>query len=323
MKRFLFGVLLTSLVSLAADASDKSPLTGQYAAKFDHAVELLDGYRGNTSDLEVALTELSEVLNVYPRHAPSYREMARYSLMRGDNSSLPFSTGSMGAADAFVKKAIEINPNYAEAFVLRGHLFRLMDRHEDALAALRKAEALGTTDPWLQNNWADLLLDEGKFEEAARRYRKVIASETGNKKAMAAAIEGLVRYYTNVGNLDQADLMYRKGIEFEPKSAWGYGNYAQFLLCQRDDYESSIARSRQALSLMSYGVGRYWLAAALYRKWAAEFTSGGTSAKGREYFLEAQAIYPDATQIARDANECPPLRRITEALVRSKAGTSR
>jgi len=242
--------------------------------------------------------------------------------MRGHINSLRFQTGSLEAADASIKKAIEIDPHYAEAFVLRGHLYRLMGRHQEALAALEKAEKLGTTDPWLQNNWADLLIDEGKYEEAARRYRNVIDSQTGNKKAMGSAFEGLIRHYTSVGKLDQADAMYRKRIEFEPNAAWGYGNYAQFLLCQKDDYENSITRSRQALNIMNYGVGRFWLAAALYRKWA-QSAIAGTNDKGTQYFLEAQAISPSPNKIAGYAGNCPPVQFIAKALALSKTEANR
>lgn len=322
MKQFLVsGAILILCAASTAVATEKSTLQAPYVTKFNHAVGLLDGYRGDTSVLEAARAELDEVLKGYPRHAPAYREKARYFIMRGHISSLQFQPGSLEAADSSIKKAIEIKPNYAEAFVLRGHLYRLMDRHQDAVGALEKAEKLGTADPWLQNNWADLLIDEGKHEAAAQRYRKVIESKTQNKKAMGSAYEGLIRYYTGVGKLDQADEIYRKKIDFEPNAAWGYGNYAQFLLCQRDDYENSIARSRQALNIMNYGVGRYWLASALYRKWAQHAITGAIDG-GRQYYLEAQAIYPDSNEIIANANTCPPLRFIAQALARGKGGAN-
>lgn len=322
MKQFLvFGAILISCVASAATAADWSTLKTADETKFNHAVGLLDEYRGDTSALETAGAELDEVLREYPRHAPAYREKARYFIMRGHISSLRFQPGSLEAADSSIKKAIEINPNYAEAFVLRGHLYRLMDRHQDAVGALERAEKLGTTDPWLQNNWADLLIDEGKYDAAAERYRKVSDSKTQNKKAMGSAYEGLIRYYTRVENLDQADEIYRKKIDLEPNAAWGYGNYAQFLLCQRDDYENSITRSRQALNIMNYGVGRYWLAAALYRKWAQHAITGAVD-DGRQYYLEAQAIYPDPNEIVANAKTCPPLRFVAQALARSKGGAN-
>ena len=309
-------LLLHLLPSVAADAPLKEPLLSRY----QHAVELLNGYRGSAADLEAARAELSAVLDANPGYAPAHREMARYLIMSGHIRARNFRPGSLQAADAYISRAIAINPDFAEAFVLRGHLYRLMGRHQDAIAALTRAEQLGTSDPWLQNNWADLLIDEGKYEEAARRYRAVIDSKTPNKKAIAAAFEGLSDYYEAQNRFDEADEIYRKQIEFEPNTAWTYGNYAKFLLCQRDDYDRSIVRAREALQIMDYGVGRFWLASGLYRKWAKEVI-GGTPEKGVPYYSEAQKIYPDVDQIASYTRACPPLAAVRMALDLSRRDT--
>lgn len=316
-RRIVLGAILAVAMAFAAIAAGETKLQRIHAAKFEQAVKLLDDYRGNTASLEQARSALDEVLKANPLFAPAHREKSRYFIMRGYINTVRFQPGALEAAAASLDKAIELKPNYAEAYVLRGHLYRLMGRHRDALAALEKAERLGTTDPWLHNNWADLLLDEGKFEAAAARYKKVIEGKTQNKKAVAAAFEGLIRYYRSTRNLDRADEIYRKQIAFEPGSAWSYGNYANFLLCEKDDYENAIVRSRQALKIMDYGNGRYWLAAALYRKWANGVVSGNGDER---YFLEAQKFYPDPNRIAAHAANCPPLRFVSQALARSKNG---
>lgn len=190
-------------------------------------------------------------------------------------------------------------------------------RHQQALDALRTAEKLGTQDPWLQNNWADLLIDEGNYEAAASKYRKVIDSRTPNKKAKSAAFDGLINYYSGTGKLDETDQTYRKLLAFEPGSAWNYGNYARFLLCWKDDYDGAITRSRQALDIMDYGVGRYWLAAGLYRKWA-QYVLHGDPGAGKAYFLEASAIYPDPNEVVAGAQGCPAVQLIGTALERGK-----
>lgn len=320
----IVALLLTSCASSvenvptkqATNVSVTSTVAAPDPTKFNHAVALLNGYSGDTSTLESARAELESILKVNLRYAPAHREMARYFIKRGHISYQHFQSGSLEAAESSLKKAIEINPNYAEAFVLFGHLYRLMNRPQDALAALEKAEKLGTVDPWLQNNWADLLIDDAKYEEAAGRYRKVIDSKTPDKNAMGAAFQGLISYYSSVGKLDQADEVYKKQLELDPGVAWSYGNYAHFLLCQRGDYDASISRSREALKIMDYGIGRYWLAAALYRKWAQSVLAGNAEA-GKPYFTEAQTLYPDPRQIViRDLSNCPPLMRISDAWMR-------
>jgi Tfp pilus assembly protein PilF len=302
-------LLLQASLPVAADSLTKEALLSKYR----NAVELIDGYRGNSAELEAAHAELSAVLDANPGYAPAHREMARYLILRGYIRGRTFRPGSLEAADAYISRALEIDPGFAEAFVLRGHLYYLMGRHQDAVAALTKAEQLGTSDPWLQNNWASLLIDERKYEEAARRYRAVIDSKTPNKKAIAAAFEGLTDYYKAQRRFDEADEIYRKQIEFEPTTAWTYGNYAKFLLCLRGDHDRSIVQAREALQIMDYGVARYWLASGLYKKWAKEVI-GGTPEKGGPYYAEAQKIYPDVYRIASNTRECPPLAEVRTAL---------
>lgn len=316
MKQFTVAALLVLFVVPALGAPKEARLPSQYAMKFSHAVKLLDAYNGNGAVLEEARAELSEVQKAYPRYAPAYRENARYMIMRGHINSQQFQPGSLEAADVSLKNALDINPNYAEAFVLYGHLYKLMGRNQDALRALQTAEKLGANDPWLQNNWADLLVAEGKFEEAARRYRKVIDSQTTNQKALGTAFDGLINYYTAMDKLNEADEMYQKRISFQPDGAWGYGNYAQFLLCRKGEFDGSIVQSRKALAIMNYGVARYWLAAALYGKWA-QSTVKGTSDTAK-YLVEAQALYADPREFVRNTGRCPSLSVIAEALDRSK-----
>jgi Tfp pilus assembly protein PilF len=297
----------------ALTAAEKPALQAEDAAKLKHAAALLDAYRGDASSLAAAGAEIDRVIAANPRHAPAYRELARYRMMSGHIKAFDFQPGSLEAADAALAKAIEIDPAYAEAYVLRGQLYRLLGRRDDALAALQKAESLGTSDPWLQNNWADLLLDDGKFAEAAARYRKVVDSKTTNMKAMIAAIEGLIDYYSNAGQVDKMDELYRRQIELEPRAARTQTGYAQFLLCQKGDYEASIARSRQALALESSEAGRYWLAAGLYLKWAQSVIDKKAEA-GKTYYDQAQAIYPGVDEVLGNASSCPPLDTIAKAI---------
>ena len=317
MKQFTVAAVLVLVLAPAFGAPKETKLPTKYAMKFGHAVKLLDAYNGNGAVLEEARAELYEVQKAHPRYAPAYRETARYMIMRGHINSLQFQPGSLEAADLSLKQALDIDPNYAEAFVLYGHLYKLMGRNQDALRALLKAEKLGSSDPWLQNNWADLLIEDGKFEEAARRYRKVIDSQTKNQKATGTALEGLIKYYTAVGKLNEADEMYQKKISFQPDGAWGYGNYAQFLLCRKGEIDGSIAQSRKALAIMDYGVGRYWLAAALYGKWG-QSTLQGTPDMAAKYLVEARALYSDPSEFVRNAGSCPPLGVIAHALALSK-----
>ena len=311
-KRFQLLLVLSLIFGTTGYASVADDSAGLRAK--DHlarAIDLLDTYRGDSTKLETAKTLLEEIVQKDPDNAAAFRELARYYIMRGHISYQDFRPGSLDAAEASVKKALEINPDYAEAYVLAGHLYRLMKRPVDARNALSRADALGTEDPWLQNNWADVLLDDGKYEEAAQRYQKVIDSETNNQKAMVVAFEGLGAYYKSIGRLDEADAIYRKTIAYEPESAWNHGNYAQFLLCMRDDYETAMEQAARALQIMNYGVGRNILASALYRKWADQIMKGETVAANESFANAAAKASGSPTQIvASICGNCAALKAV-------------
>lgn len=315
----LFSLLVAILIVVfsnicsAAGTPAQPMLDTAAAARLARVVELLDTYRGDSSSLAEAEMNLNALLKSHPRLAPAYRERARLLIMQGHLHSEIFRPGSLEAADAALNKSLALNPKYAEAYVLRGHLYRLMGRTKAAYAALEMAEKLGTTDPWLQNNWADLLIDDDKHDEAAARYQKVIDSNTSNRKAMASALEGMIDYYVRTGRNDKAGEMHRRNIEFDPGVAWAHGNYAQFLLCRTYDVDASIVQSREALKLMDYGVGRYWLAAALYIKWSRRVVVGRPE-EGKDFFAEASELYPDVAGIAARSGSCRILSGLEPAL---------
>src|SRR5712691_11572272 len=115
MKRLLILSTIAILCSTSAvtaqtsTSAEQSNPSASYLAKFNHAVGLLDGYRGDSVSLEAARDELDSVLKVSPRFAPAYRELGRYFIMRGHMSSLRFQPGSLEAAESSIKKALEIN----------------------------------------------------------------------------------------------------------------------------------------------------------------------------------------------------------------------
>ncbi|HEU4664374.1 MAG TPA: tetratricopeptide repeat protein [Dokdonella sp.] len=303
-----------------AEPARKPELSEADAAKLRHAASLLDAYRGDDAKpLEAAHSELDEVVEANPRYAPAWRELARYRMMSGHTGGAEFAPGALEGADEALARAIASDPGYAAAYVLRGQLYRLMKRPDDAVAALKKAESLGSHDPWLHNNWADLLLDEGKFTEAAEHYRKVADDTAAPVKARLAATEGLIEFYLDGGDLDRADGMFRSLIALEPGSARGHTAYAQFLLCQREDYEGAIARARDGLRVENQDAARYWLAAALYRRWAQAVVVDGKPDAGKASFAEAQAIFPGVEEVAANAATCPALDFVAQALSRQAA----
>ena len=140
-------------------------------ADFSRARNILDSWRGQGEKLSEADALLRSVIQQDSNFAPAYREYGRLYVMTGYINYDNFKEGSLSPAEASILKSIEIEPNYADSYVLLGHLYTNMKRYNDAQNALVKAEKIGTNSPWLQVNWGALLIEQEQYEEALKRYR--------------------------------------------------------------------------------------------------------------------------------------------------------
>lgn len=266
-----------------------APINLKQRAAIAKAAELLDSWRGDSSVLKTAKQKLDDILRADPNAAPAHREYARYHIMSGHISGTTVKPASLAAAEHSLNEAIRLNPTYAEAYVLRGHLYYLQNRLTDAMDALNKAKEIGTTDPWLALNSADVFMALGRLDEAASSYQSVVASGTKNSKAMLVALDSLILFYESSEQFQKLEEAHQQKIAYNPKAAWSYGNYGAFLLCTKDDAEASIVQFRKALELMNYRMAHSGLAAALYRKLAmgtADIYQNGTD----ELIREAQSL---------------------------------
>lgn len=288
---FALSAIVYCAASFAQQTSGSVPtrVSPSQSAALTEVVALLDSWRGDPAVLHSARLKLDHILRSSPGVAEAHREYARYHIMSGYISGNKVAPASLAAAERSLNEALRLNPKYAEAYVLAGHLYFLRDELPQAMDALAKARAIGTSDPWLPLNTADIMIAQGRLDEAASNYETVIASGTTNRKAMLAAFSGLIRYYERTGQTQNADRTHQKQIAYEPDSAWLHGNYAAFLLCTKDDFETAIVRFRIALNQMNYGMARSGLAAALYRKWASG-SRLGESADSSALFNEAQRL---------------------------------
>ena len=320
MVRWLAALLLLFSVRLYS-AEWYSPVVALYQERnselfeqYEQARELNDAWRGEGAYLDEARRILDSIVQSDNRFAPAYFEIGRLEIMDGYINNTKFSEGSLEAAEAAILKAIELEPDYAEAHALLGHLYTRSGNYEAARSSLEKAEFIGTKSPWLNINWGDLLVRVGEHEAAFDRYMQVIEDGTDNRKAYSSALTGVQRYYEQAGELDLADEWYRKELEYEPESAWSWGNYAAFQLYSLGDEDGAIASAETALGIMDYGMGRMTLACALYTKWARLMDEGSSGNEAAQYFSRAYQSYKNIDRAAMTLNSYEPTRFAGERL---------
>jgi Tfp pilus assembly protein PilF len=284
--------------------SDEIRLENQKELK--QARDSLDSWSGQREILSKAKNTLDHIIATDSQNYLALKELARYYIMDGYINSISvgncgrkysvgrYTAGCLEGAEKILKDALRLNPNYAEGYVLLGHLNFQERRLDDARVALSKAQSLGTDDPWLHLNWADVLIASGQLDEAANRCRLVLKNGTKNKKALIAAYECLIKYHRNRKESQKVSELYQAMLEINPTNAWTRGNYADFLRTDVGKFDDAITYAREALRIMNYGVGRRILAESLYGKWADLIVNQKKSEiEAQQYYDEAFRLYPN------------------------------
>lgn len=307
MFKYLFILLIAMFLATIFANDWVSPIDKKYLdknqelfSKFDEAREILNSWGGQREKLLKSDSLLREILEKDTEYAPAHREYGRLYIMAGFVNYDNFKEGSLNPSEASILKSLEIEPDYADSYVLLGHLYTKMKRYKEAAIALRKAEEIGTEIPWLQLNWADLFKKQNKYSKAMQHYKNVVKNGTNNRKAYASALSGVTTMHRYMNEYDNANEGYKEQLKYSSDDAWTWGNYSSFLLFTYKDVDGAIEKGSKAIQIMNYGMGRFTLGCALYTKWAMLKDNPATALQAQQYFEQAWSIYPYPEKIIKE-----------------------
>ncbi|MET0752239.1 MAG: trypsin-like peptidase domain-containing protein [Pyrinomonadaceae bacterium] len=112
----------------------------------------------------------------------------------------------------FFEKAVDIDPNYAEAWYQAGFCFGMLGRHAEALKASRQAARL--RPEWAQTfvNIGASSFALGQYKDAAEAYRQASKLDTDNADIQYALGLSL----NKLGKTDEEILAYRRALYIKP-----------------------------------------------------------------------------------------------------------
>ncbi|WP_269603954.1 sulfotransferase family protein [Prochlorococcus marinus] len=128
--------------------------------------------------------------------------------------------GSLKEAELSCRKAIEINPYFAEAHSNLGIILRDLGKLQEAELSCRKAIEINPYYAEAHSNLGNVLIDLGKLQEAEISYRKAIKIKPNYAKGYYN-LGGILRDY---GEFQDAELSTRKAIEINPNFAEAHSN---------------------------------------------------------------------------------------------------
>ena len=118
-------------------------------------------------------------------------------------------------AEAMYRRALELNPNYATAYIWYGELLRnYLGRFEEALALDRKAAELDPLSASIILGVGFDLESLGRFDEALARYQRALEVDPGFAQAYQAI--GKHHYLSVSGKLDEGMVWFAKAISLDP-----------------------------------------------------------------------------------------------------------
>jgi len=217
-------------------------------------------------------------------------------------------------AEAILRVSLESSPDYATNHVLLGHVYVQKKNYDKAKLELQIAYDLDSADPWLDYNWARMLNATKQSDEALKLYNKVVASDANqnNHKLLLAALENMEGIYKhqrenlsvspNAEIVDELETVYKKMLTIDAERSSYHKEYAEFLLCWRDDYKTSLKHAQKALKLRNHSWTRRIYGASLYRKWAEDISHGRPDA-GQKAYDRAWAVYPYPEDVPM-SNDC-------------------
>jgi adenylate cyclase len=132
-------------------------------------------------------------------------------------SAVMMLSGDLDRAQAFVDRALSLDPNNAWAWARRGFLMIYRGDHQAATESFERAIALSPLDPFSYNSYAGLAVAAfaaGDADKAVEWMRRVLSERVG----MAWAERDLAAFLAAAGRLDEAKAAVRRLLAAHPKT---------------------------------------------------------------------------------------------------------
>jgi serine/threonine-protein kinase len=214
---------------------------------------------------------LLDLIRQHPEN-PVYRAELCHALAEQDR---------FAKAEAAVRKAIVLDPNYADAHRSLGNIFYLQQKYIEAEAAFRKAIVL-------KPDFAAAYCNLGVVLNALERYAE---AEAAARKAIGLEPDLAIAYNTlGVALKDQkqyaaAEAALLKAIALQPNFADFYANLGSVLI-ERKNFTSAVVALNTAISLRPN--------ADEYTNLGISLTSLQKHVQAEEAFQKAIALQPDS-----------------------------
>jgi len=248
-------VEITKARSIALEAYHHAAGNPLDADARKEALEILSKARAlDPNEAEIYLAETIMVLQ------DGYRVGAWYK-------ASAYHDGVVDTAMYKVNSAINADPQYYKSYAILAWMYIVKSNYEKAEELLEKSYSLKQDNFYYWLYKGTLSQEKKEYAEAQKYYdiAEGYASIEGNQSLIRTRKRDLAKL---TGNLAEAERLYLDDISRDPDSAYSYGNYAGFLLCN-GRFDEAVEYYEKAISIAPYPLVIFGLQVAKMRNEAA------------------------------------------------------
>jgi tetratricopeptide (TPR) repeat protein len=179
-------------------------------------------------------------------------------------------------AEGMFRKAIELNSKDADIYINLGYLFAEENRQQEAEEMFRKAIELNSKDAGVYHYLGYFLSEENRQQEAEEMYRKSIelgSKDTDTYVNLGYLLSSKTNFLLSSENRQQeAEEMFRKAIELNPKDVGGHYGLG-ILLSRQNKINEAVEAFQNAVELDKKDVSLHVSLASMYKKLGEKETS--------------------------------------------------
>ena len=228
-----------------------------------------------------------------------------------NQGAILLSKGDLQRAEFEFKTAIELSPDYAEAYSNLGLVYKLENKLDEALANFKKATECNPNYASAYNHMGAVYITQQKYDDAIKVIRTAMTKDRAFADAyynMGLAYLGLYAQgnYTDTGKRDQAEMLLKRATELNPKLVDVHTTLAQLYL-DKGDTEKALIRQRLAVELDPNNI-------ASWKKMGEIYERAGDKEKAKLSFNRAKELKDAPQKIAASQAEA-------QAVAEFQAGT--
>lgn len=178
--------------------TDPSKLKTEEQIEYKKIVTTLEDIKWEHEALQELGIRIDGFIKSEQNFLPIYIEKVRFYLIYGYyvNQYKEYNIKALNIIHDLIRK----EPDYPKAYVLGGHIYSNLGDINNAVRYLKKAESLGTDDPWLYLNFAVVYEKSSQYNKALSSALQGLIYSTDNSDTLLAAID-LISKYSNKLNI--------------------------------------------------------------------------------------------------------------------------